>query len=70
MVLRHHRSPGFSPDIAQLKNMSIKVFELAPPGTDTVLFHGDLSPEDVGGVKSMSVETPRSMQLLSSKKIS
>jgi uncharacterized oxidoreductase len=41
----------------QLKNTGVKVFELAPPGTDTPLFHGDFSPEDTAGVKPMSVET-------------
>jgi short-subunit dehydrogenase involved in D-alanine esterification of teichoic acids len=41
----------------QLKNTGVKVFELAPPGTDTPLFHGDFRPEDTGGLKPMSVET-------------
>ncbi len=41
----------------QLKNTGVKVFELAPPGTDTPMFHGDFSPEDTAGVKPMSVET-------------
>ena len=40
----------------QLKNTSVKVFELAPPGTDTPLFWGDFTREDVGGLKPMSVE--------------
>ncbi len=41
----------------QLKNTNVKVFELAPPGTDTPLFHGDFTKEDTGGMKPMPVET-------------
>ncbi|KQQ73189.1 hypothetical protein ASF73_11110 [Xanthomonas sp. Leaf131] len=41
----------------QLKRSTVQVFELAPPGTDTPLFSGDFTKEDVGGVKPMSVET-------------
>jgi uncharacterized oxidoreductase len=41
----------------QLKNTSVAVFELAPPGTETPLFRGDFSDHDVGGLKPMSVET-------------
>ena len=33
----------------QLTNTRIKVFELAPPGTDTPLFWEDFTKEDVGG---------------------
>ncbi len=40
----------------QLKNTRVKVFELAPPGTDTPLFRGDFTREDVGSVKPMSVQ--------------
>ena len=40
----------------QLKNTSVKVFELVPPGTDTPLLRGDFTQEDVGSVKPMSVE--------------
>lgn len=40
----------------QLKNTSIKVFELAPPGTETPLFRGDFSEADLGGAKGMAVE--------------
>ena len=40
----------------QLKNTSVKVFELAPPGTDTPLFRGDFTQEDVGSLKPMSVQ--------------
>jgi uncharacterized oxidoreductase len=39
----------------QLKNTRIKVFELAPPGTDTALFRGDFTAEDVKGVTPMPV---------------
>ncbi|MDB5605983.1 MAG: short-chain dehydrogenase/reductase [Bradyrhizobium sp.] len=41
----------------QLKNTNIKVFELAPPGTDTPLFHGEFTKGDTGGMKPMPVET-------------
>jgi uncharacterized oxidoreductase len=41
----------------QLKNTSVVVFELAPPGTETPLFRGDFSDHDVGGFKPMSVKT-------------
>jgi uncharacterized oxidoreductase len=41
----------------QLKNTNVKVFELAPPATDTPLFTGDFTEEDVKGVKPMSVQT-------------
>jgi len=39
----------------QLKNTRIKVFELAPPGTDTALFRGDFTEADVKGVTPMPV---------------
>lgn len=39
----------------QLKNTNVKVFELAPPGTDTPLFGGDFNADDVNGVKPMEV---------------
>jgi uncharacterized oxidoreductase len=41
----------------QLKNTRVKVFELAPPGTDTPLFRGDFTEEDVKGVTPMAVAT-------------
>jgi uncharacterized oxidoreductase len=41
----------------QLKNTHVKVFELAPPATETRLFRGDFSAEDLKDVKTMSVET-------------
>ena len=41
----------------QLQNTNIKVFELAPPGTETSLFRGDFSDEDVKGVTPMDVQT-------------
>jgi uncharacterized oxidoreductase len=43
---------------AQLKNTSVKVFELAPPGTDTPLFVNEtFTKEDSGGIKPMNVAT-------------
>ncbi len=39
----------------QLKNTNVKVFELAPPATDTELL-GDWKPEDMKGVSIMKVE--------------
>lgn len=41
----------------QLKNTHVKVFELAPPGTDTALFRGDFTEEDVKGDTPMDVAT-------------
>jgi uncharacterized oxidoreductase len=38
----------------QLKHTNVTVFELAPPITETSLFHGDISQSDVG-VKPMKV---------------
>jgi uncharacterized oxidoreductase len=39
----------------QMKKTNIKVFELAPPGTETPLFHGDFDETDLGGMKGMDV---------------
>jgi uncharacterized oxidoreductase len=39
----------------QLKNTNVKVFELAPPATQTELL-GDVNPEDMKGVSIMKVE--------------
>lgn len=41
----------------QLKNTDIKVFELAPPGTETPLYRTGFTEEDTAGVKVMPVET-------------
>lgn len=41
----------------QLKNTNITVFELAPPGTETPLFRGEFTKDDLGGMKGMDVET-------------
>jgi uncharacterized oxidoreductase len=40
---------------AQMKKTNVKVFELAPPGTETPLFHGDFDAMDLGGMKGMDV---------------
>lgn len=40
----------------QLKHTKIKVFEIAPPGTDTPLFSGDFTAEDVKDVRAMPVK--------------
>jgi uncharacterized oxidoreductase len=40
----------------QLSGSAVKVFELAPPGTDTHLFFGDFDAEDLAGMKPMTVE--------------
>jgi len=39
----------------QLKNTRIKVFELAPPATDTPLLTGDFHPDDMKGVRVMDL---------------
>jgi len=41
----------------QLKNTNITVVELAPPGTETPLFRGEFTKEDVGNMKTMPVKT-------------
>ena len=41
----------------QLKYTNVKVFELAPPGTETPLFRGkEFSDADLGGIKGMDVK--------------
>ena len=41
----------------QLKYTNVKVFELAPPGTETPLFRGkEFSDADMGGIKGMDVK--------------
>lgn len=40
----------------QLSGSGVKVFELAPPGTDTNLFFGDFDAQDLEGMKPMPVE--------------
>ncbi len=40
----------------QLKNSSVEVIELAPPGTETPLFRGgEFTDADIGGTKGMEV---------------
>jgi NAD(P)-dependent dehydrogenase (short-subunit alcohol dehydrogenase family) len=39
----------------QLRKTNIKVFELAPPGTETPLLRGDFDETDLGGVTGMDV---------------
>jgi uncharacterized oxidoreductase len=39
----------------QMKKTNVKVFELAPPGTETPLFRGDFDETDLGGIKGMDV---------------
>src|ERR1700678_1424061 len=39
----------------QLKNTNVKVFELAPPATETPLLTGDFEAEDMAGVSLMGV---------------
>jgi uncharacterized oxidoreductase len=39
----------------QMRNSSVQVFELAPPGTETPLFRGDFDATDLGSVKGMDV---------------
>ena len=39
----------------QLKNTSVRVFELAPPGTETPLFRGEFDEQDLGSAKGMDV---------------
>lgn len=52
----------------QLKNTNIKVFELAPPGTETPLFKDDFTAEDLKGVKTMNVQTLAKHAILGLKK--
>jgi uncharacterized oxidoreductase len=39
----------------QMKNTNVKVFELAPPGTETPLFRGDFDETDLGRTTGMDV---------------
>jgi uncharacterized oxidoreductase len=39
----------------QLTKTNIKVFEFAPPGTETPLLRGDFDETDLGGVTGMDV---------------
>jgi uncharacterized oxidoreductase len=39
----------------QLKNTHVKVFELAPPGTETPLFRGDFDEQDLASANGMDV---------------
>ena len=38
-----------------MRNSAVRVFELAPPGTETPLFRGDFDATDLGSVKGMDV---------------
>ena len=40
----------------QLRDTRVTVVEIAPPGTETPLFRGDFTEQDLGGVKSMDVK--------------
>lgn len=39
----------------QMRKTRVKIFELAPPGTETPLFRGDFDAIDLGNVKGMDV---------------
>jgi uncharacterized oxidoreductase len=39
----------------QMRATNVKVFELAPPGTETPLFRGDFDETDLGGLSGMDV---------------
>jgi len=39
----------------QMRHTPVKIFELAPPGTETPLFRGDFDEIDLGSVKGMEV---------------
>jgi uncharacterized oxidoreductase len=39
----------------QMRKTRVKIFELAPPGTETPLFRGDFDTTDLGNVKGMDV---------------
>jgi uncharacterized oxidoreductase len=41
----------------QLKKTNVKVFELAPPATETPLLRGDFTAKELSGVKPMPVQT-------------
>jgi uncharacterized oxidoreductase len=47
----------------QMKKTNIKVFELAPPGTETPLFRGDFDDTDLGTMKGMDVSKLVSLAL-------
>lgn len=39
----------------QMRRSNVKIFELAPPGTETPLFRGDFDGTDLGDIKGMDV---------------
>jgi uncharacterized oxidoreductase len=52
----------------QLKNTNVKVFELAPPGTETPLFRGDFDEQDLASVSGMDVRKLATLAISGLKK--
>lgn len=52
----------------QTSKTAVKIFELAPPGTETPLFRGDFDEIDLGAVKGMAVTTLARLAIESMKK--
>lgn len=47
----------------QLKKTNVKVFELAPPGTETPLFRGDFDEQDLASAAGMDVRKLASLAI-------
>jgi uncharacterized oxidoreductase len=52
----------------QLKNTNVKVFELAPPGTETPLFRGDFDKQDLASANGMDVRKLATLAISGLKK--
>jgi uncharacterized oxidoreductase len=52
----------------QLKKTNVRVFELAPPGTETPLFRGDFDQHDLGSAKGMDVRKLAALAISGMKK--
>ena len=52
----------------QTRRTAVKIFELAPPGTETPLFRGDFDAIDLGSIKGMEVARLARLAILGMKK--
>jgi uncharacterized oxidoreductase len=52
----------------QLKRTNVKVFELAPPGTETPLFRGEFDEQDLGSASGMDVRKLAALAISAMKK--
>jgi uncharacterized oxidoreductase len=52
----------------QLRNTNVRVFELAPPGTETPLFRGDFDEQDLASATGMDVRKLATLAIAGMKK--